>query len=62
MAWRRIGQERLAVDGTELRGGTSLDEMAALVDWVEIGRRLAGISASARGAPGWPPLAFRLGE
>ena len=58
MARRRIGQERLAVGGLELRGGTSLDEMSALVDWVEIDRLLASISASAKGEPGWPPLAL----
>lgn len=56
MARRRIGQERLAVDGTEPRGGTSLDEVAALVDWAELDRLLAGVSASAKGEPGWPPL------
>ena len=56
MARRRIGQERLAVDGAEPRGGGSLDEVAALIDWLEIDRLLAGISASAKGEPGWPPL------
>ncbi len=56
MARRRIGQERLAVGGLEPRGGTSLDEAAALVDWTELDRLLAGISASAKGEPGWPPL------
>ena len=56
MARRRIGQERLAVDGAEPRGGRSLDEVAALIDWLEIDRLLAGISVSAKGEPGWPPL------
>ena len=58
MARRRIGQEQLAVCGVERRGGTSLDEVAALVDWAELDRLLAGISASAKGEPGWPPLAL----
>lgn len=59
MARRRIGQERLAVDVTgQARGGTSLDELAALVDWSELDRLLAGISASAKGEQSWPPLAL----
>ena len=58
MARRRIGQERLAVSGTEPHGRTSLDEVAALVDWVELDRLLTDISASPRGEPGWPPLAL----
>jgi IS5 family transposase len=58
MARRRIGQERLTVGGLEPRGGTSLDEVAALVDWAELDRLLAGISASPTGELGWPPLAL----
>ena len=58
MARRRIGQEQLAVGGLEPRGGVALDEVAALVDWAEIDRLLAGISASVKGKPGWPPLAL----
>ncbi len=58
MARRRIGQEQLAMGGLERRGGTSLDEAAALVDWAELDHLLAGISASAKGEPGWPPLAL----
>lgn len=56
MVRRVIGQERLALAGAEQRGGTSLDEMAGLVDWSELDRLLAGISASAKGEAGWPPL------
>ena len=41
----------------EPRGGTSLDELAALVDWAELDSLLAGISA-AKGELGWPPLAL----
>ena len=58
MARRRIGQERLAVGGAGPRGGTSLDEVAALVDWAELDGLLAGISAAPKGEPGWPPLAL----
>ena len=58
MARRRIGQERLVVGDAGPRRGTSLDEMAALVDWAEMDRLLAGISASAKGEQGWPPLAL----
>jgi IS5 family transposase len=58
MARRPIGQEQLAIGGPEPRGGTSLDEVAALVDWAELDGLLAGISASAKGEPGWPPLAL----
>ncbi len=58
MARRQIGQERLAVGGMGPRGGTSLDEVAALVDWTEMDCLLAGISASSKGEAGWPPLAL----
>ena len=47
MARRRIGQEQLALGSDEPRGGSSLDEVAALVDWAELDCLLAGISASA---------------
>ena len=58
MARRQIGQEQLALGGVEPRGGASLDAVAALIDWAEIDRLLAGISASAKGELGWPPLAL----
>lgn len=58
MVRRRIGQERLAIGEPEPRGGTALDEVAALVDWSEPERLLAGISSAAKGEPGWPPLAL----
>ena len=50
--------------GVGAPGGTSLDEVAALIDWTELDRLLAGISASAKGGraaeliDGWPPLAL----
>src|SRR4051794_19923948 len=58
MALRQIGQEQLALGGAEPRGGTALDEVSALIDWAEGDGLLSGISASAKGEPGWPPLAL----
>src|SRR3712207_5641952 len=58
MARRRIGQERLKLDEHQSRRSGSLDEIAALIDWTEIDRHLAQIYASAKGEPGWPPLAL----
>ena len=55
---RQIGQERLAIGDLAPRGGTVLDEVAALLDWAEPERLLLGISASTKGEPGWPPLAL----
>ncbi len=49
MARRRIGQERLLVDSAGPRGGTSLDEVAALVEWTEIDGLLVDISSSVQG-------------
>jgi IS5 family transposase len=57
MARRRIGQEDL-VARLEPRAASSLTELAALLDWHEIDRALAGISAAAKGELGWPPLAL----
>ena len=57
MARRRIGQED-PIARPEPRAGVSLTELAALFDWAEIGRALAGISAGTKGKPGRPPLAL----
>jgi IS5 family transposase len=57
MAHRRIGQEDL-IARPEPRAASSLAKLAALLDWTEIDRPLVGISAAARGEPGWPPLAL----
>jgi IS5 family transposase len=35
-----------------------LDELAALVDGTELDCLVAGISAAAKGEPGWPPRAL----
>jgi hypothetical protein len=58
MARRRIGQEQLAGCVTQACTRSSLDEVATLVDWAELDSLLVGISSSARGEPGWPPLAL----
>ena len=58
MARRQIGQEQLALSSDGPRGGTPLDEIVALVDWAELDCLLSGISASAKGERGWPPLAL----
>src|SRR3712207_9497132 len=60
MARRRIGREDL-IARPEPRAASSLAELAALLDWAEIDRALAGISAAAKGEPGWPPLALFRG-
>src|SRR3954452_17732080 len=61
MSRRRIGQERLALDGSSGRSGSSLDEMATLIDWPEIDRQLDEIYRAPRGEAGWPPLSLFKG-
>jgi IS5 family transposase len=58
MARRRIGQERFGFDSHISRATRSLDEILTLIDWAELDRSLAGISASSKGEKGWPPLAL----
>ena len=59
MARRQIGQETLGLSRVpQQRDGASLDCIGALIDWTELDRLLAGISASPKGEPGWPPLAL----
>nr|WP_241667199.1 IS5 family transposase [Roseomonas nepalensis] len=60
MARQRIGQEDL-VARAEPRAALPLLDLAALLDWTEIDRHLAGISAAAKGERGWPPLALFRG-
>ena len=57
MARRRIGQADL-IARPEPRAAASLTELGALLEWTGIDRTLAGISAAAKGEPGWPPLAL----
>jgi IS5 family transposase len=57
MARRRIGQEDL-IARPEPKAAAGLSKLAALLDWATIDRALVGISAAAKGEPGWPPLAL----
>lgn len=49
MARRRIGQEQLWSERAARSIGASLDEVASLADWVELGAVLARISSSSEG-------------
>ena len=60
MARRRIGQEDF-IARPEPRAAASLAELAELLDWTGIDRALVGISAAAKGEPGWPPPALFRG-
>ena len=57
MARRQIGQEGLRLSEGLAWHGSSLDAVAALLNWGEIDRALNDISAAANGERGWPPLA-----
>ena len=57
MAHRSIGQERLGF-ASESRSASSLDELAGLIDWVEVAALLGGIHSNAKGEAAWPPLAM----
>ena len=55
MPRRRIGQETLFQDAPKR---SSLDEIAALIDWEPIEAALDVIHSSPRGEASWPPLAM----
>ena len=57
MARRRIGQADL-IARPEPRAAASFSELGALLDWIEVDRALADISAATKGELGWPPLAL----
>lgn len=57
MARRRIGQENF-IARPEPHAASSLSGITALLDWTAIDRHLVDVSASAKGEPGWPPLAL----
>ncbi|RMF06637.1 MAG: IS5 family transposase [Alphaproteobacteria bacterium] len=57
MAHRRIGQERLGFAASRAKG-SSLDELAGLIDWEPVAKLLKPIHASAKGEAAWPPLAM----
>ena len=58
MARRRIGQESFGFGDGRRDAGSSLDDLARLIDWAPVEQALAGISNAAKGEPGWPPLAL----
>ncbi len=57
MAHRRIGQEVFRF-GAKVERQTSLDEIAALIDWSPVERVLASLYPGAKGEKAWPPLAM----
>jgi IS5 family transposase len=57
MAHRRIGHERLGF-AVSRAAGSSLDELADLIDWPPIAELLKPIHANAKGEAAWPPLAM----
>ena len=59
MSRRRIGQEALALPGSGQAGrGSTLDQLATLIDWAPVEVHLKDVSAAAKGEPAWPPLAL----
>ena len=54
MAHRRIGQEVFRF-GAKVERQTSLDEIAALIDWSAADRLLAPLYPAAKGEKAWPP-------
>lgn len=57
MVHRVIGQEQLALV-TKPSARSSLDEMAALLDWSQVANLLKPIYAGEKGEAAWPPLAM----
>jgi transposase, IS5 family len=57
MAQRRIGQEVFRF-GRKAERQTNLDALAALIDWTQADRLLAGLYPAPKGEKAWPPLAM----
>lgn len=57
MAHRSIGQERFVFAG-RMRSASSLDALAALIDWSAVAALLDPLYPAAKGEPAWPPLAM----
>jgi transposase, IS5 family len=57
MAHRSIGQGQLGFS-PGVKGASSLDDLAGVIDWPPIGLALRTIYAGAKGEPAWPPLAL----
>lgn len=58
MARRRIGQESFGFGDCHGDGHSSLDDLAGLIDWSAVERRLGEINSAAKGEPAWPALAL----
>ena len=58
MARRRIGQESFGFAQGERGRNARLEALVAAIDWAPVARLIDGINASAKGEPGWPPLAL----
>ena len=58
MSRRRIGQESFGFGDPRRGGGSSLDDLAQLIDWAPVDQALGEISSAAKGEPAWPPLAL----
>src|SRR2546421_8988320 len=61
MARRQIGKEQLIIDNGHASGGSSMEQMSAVLDWTQIDSQFDGIYSSARGEAGWPPLSLFKG-
>ena len=57
LAHRSIGQERLGL-ADQSRSASSLDDLAALIDWNTIFALIGVIHSNAKGDAAWPPLAM----
>lgn len=51
MSRRRIGQERFGFGDRRGTRGSSLDDLAELIDWAPVERALSDISNAAKGEP-----------
>jgi IS5 family transposase len=56
MSRRRIGQENFVFGDHGGRCNSSLDALAAIIDWAPVEGVLSDISSAAKGEPAWPPL------
>lgn len=58
MSRRRIGQESFKFGDRRGTRGSSLDDLATIIDWAPVEHVLSNISNAAKGEPAWPPLAL----
>lgn len=57
MSRRRIGEEAFGFT-VDRHAGSSLADLAGLIDWGPVDQALVVVSCAARGEPAWPPLAL----